>query len=208
MRGGGPLILLALAGCLPPAPRPDADAPTALRPLEPMHTQETLQAAGAPALRGRLTGACAGSVRVEAGTTNQTRPLSVVTFDPGPYVLFVPTDVPIRLRWGCDADKDGTVEANAVAVAPVGALTADMALDLRVYDAAVAARFRLAEEATRAPPMPPPAGANGAPAIPAGLAPPDAPAPADAAVGPPLPEGPPPDAGPPPPSGTAPPPPP
>lgn len=169
-----------------------------------MYSQAGLEADGAPALRGRLTGTCAGRVYVEVGSTNQARPLSSTWAELGVYVLRVPAAVPVRVRWGCDPDGDGIVAADALAEATLGQLSRDLPLDLYVPDPAVSGRHTLTVASTRAAPLLP---ANGALAAPgAGLPPPDAPAPADAAVGPPLPQGPPPDAGPPPPTGSAPPP--
>lgn len=191
MRDRSPLILL-LAGCLPPAP-PPAAAPAALHAVEPVATQAALAEAGAPALRGRVVGACTGVVRIEAGT-GSSRPLAATAVVPGPYVLRVPTDTAVQLRWGCDADEDGFVAGENVAEASLTALAADLALDLRLVDPALAARFPLT--------VPAPADAAGPTAPVDGASTPVAPA--DGAVGPPLPDGPPPDAGPPPPTGAAP----
>jgi hypothetical protein len=138
-------------------------------------------------------------VRLEAGSPNQSRPLAGTSVAPGPYNFRVPPGVALTLRWGCDADGDGTIAGIDVAEAHVGTLAWDLPLDLQLPDAERAARFALVAPNTRAAPglhvVP-----GGAGATPQGIAP------ADGAVGPPLPDGPPADAGPPPPTGSAPPP--
>ncbi len=117
------------------------------------------------------------------------------------FVLRVPSDVSLRLRWGCDADDDGTVEGSAVADASIGVLTRDLPLDLRLLSAEGLAL--VTPRATGGLRLP----ADGALVAPEGaVGPANALAPADGAVGPPLPNGPPANAGPPPPSGTTPPP--
>lgn len=205
MHGGGALILLAALGaCLPAAP-PDAarDAAADLPALVPMYAQDDLRDQGAPAIRGRATGTCSGTVRIEAGSQNQARPLAVTSGRLGPFVLHVPKDVPIQLRWGCDPDGDGTIAGDAVSVARIGAVSQDVPLDLFLPVPGVAAAQPLTVAPRRsARPL-----KSGAVLPTEGLAPPDAPAPADAAVGPPLPDGPSPDAGPPPTATTPPPPP-
>lgn len=178
--------------CLPPAPAPAASAVGDLPRLEPIYSQEALGAHGAPAVRGRLEGTCDGAVRVEAGSANQARPLASVTVPRlGAFVLFVPKDVSLTLRWGCDADGDGMIAAAHVSSAPIGQLAADTPLDLFFPDPAQAGRHTLTVAESGKGPRGRPGSGGGAPT--AGMPPPDAKAPADAAVGPPLPDGPPAD---------------
>ena len=202
MHGGGALILVAALGaCLVAAPPASREAAADVPALAPMYAQADLREAGAPAIRGRATGTCPGTVRVEAISANQARPLAVTSGRLGPFVLHVPKDVPIQLRWGCDPDGDGTIAGEAVSVARIGAVSEDVPLDLFLPVPGIAAAQPLTV-APRRGGRPVTAGA----VLPTeGLAPPDAPAPADAAVGPPLPDGPPPDAGPPPTATTPPP---
>lgn len=168
----------------------------ALPALSPLYTQEALEADGSPAIRGRLSGACAGPVTMHAATTNQERPLAAIRApSSGPYVLRVPGSVPLDLRWAC------VDTPTRVAHARVGSLTKDLPLDLVIIDSAISAREQLVARRSSGP-IPLPADGAIAPAL--ADAPPVASAPPDGAVGPPLPEGPPPDAGPPPSEGSAP----
>lgn len=191
MRGGAALILLPLAACLLRAGEAGSTASPPTTGLPPLHQAEALASEGAPSVRGRLSGRCAGPVALEAGTLNQSRPLTAVRADGGTYVLPVPADVPVVLRWGCDPDGDGRVADAALSTAELGRLDRDLPLDLHVRDPD-APRWNLVSRRTTAGEL-----AAGRLLPTEGLAPPDAPAPADGAVGPPLPDGPPPGAAPP-----------
>lgn len=202
MRGGGALILWALAACLEPAPAGPASG-TGMRSLTPLNEQEALEATRAPAVRGRFLGRCAGPVLLQAVSGNQERPLAASSEAAGrDYVFYLPA-ADLDLRWGCDADGDGVVPPELTATARLSALARDLPLDLRLIEPDRLQGFDVALARNTRRPLLPAGGAAG-PAL-EGLPPPDAAAPADGAVGPPLPEGPPADAGPPPPTGVGPP---
>jgi hypothetical protein len=122
--GRARLIVALFAGCLPPArtgPQ-DAVSPQPIRAIAPRVTQEAIQATGtARALHGLVRGTCDGIVRMEVLDSPEQGPLTVAEAHRD-FHLFVPDTTGLTLRYGCDADEDGIVEAADVVTAPMPGL--------------------------------------------------------------------------------------
>ncbi|MDP2305782.1 MAG: hypothetical protein Q8P18_07120 [Pseudomonadota bacterium] len=208
------MLILALLACLPVAPAPARETVgTSITSTVPLHTQASLAEAGAPTVRGRVVGTCAGPVRIEASSASQANTLAAEAVATGPFALRVPSGTALLLRWGCDADADGEVAGADVSEAKIGLPAGDLALVLQLPDPARTARFALATPRGTVVPRPraPPGGGEAlAPPLADGPAPkagtPPAPGePPPAPGSPPTPGGPPIPGGPPLPAGSAPP---
>jgi hypothetical protein len=140
-------------------------------------------------LAATTAAAVATAAPPRADTTPEAGPPSGAGANPGAanapraataaFVLYVPREAQLRLRWGCDADEDGVIAAAEVADAGIGVLTHDLPLDLRVQapDAGRGSLVVVGPGDPTSPLLPPldsfsPAGPL---------------APADGAIGPPLP---------------------
>lgn len=116
-----------LLGCLPLA-ESTASAPMDLRRDNPRFTQAELRATHPPIWTGTVEGhPCAGAVLVEFRA--QSSQLSFLELVTTRYVLYLPNQPNINLRFGCDVDRDGVVPAAAVGSLTIKTLsTATVAL--------------------------------------------------------------------------------
>lgn len=135
MPARGDLIALLAAclggGCLPVAPPVRPDPPLRTLQASPGRLdQEALKAAGRPALSGRFEGTCPGAVVMEIRSPGSPDALTTGRFTGGGYLIHLPEGENPYLRYGCDADGDGTVTGADVQTIRLGSQPASVTVHL------------------------------------------------------------------------------
>jgi hypothetical protein len=151
------LSLVLLPACLPPAPPDPPTGPEgALHTETPLYSQADLHQSNAYGLFGRFEGSCAGKVILQIRTPDEPRPLAQ-NIEPGPgYTIALPPGDNLYLRYGCDADGDGTVAAADAQTVRIGTASRLPPLLLLLPSPPGDAKVTLLSPTARSPNLPPP----------------------------------------------------